>query len=187
MSNEATANYERAIAAFRQVLANVSKEDLDKQSPCASWKVRDVVQHLVDGGDFFVTSAGSEAPGKATVADDNYQSAFDGASSEILAAFNQPGALDKMVDLPFGTMPAAALVGIATTDTFMHAWDIAKATGQSTDLDPEFAGEVLGRAQKMIPDEMRGADGAAMFGPKREAPDGAPAADQLAAFLGREV
>jgi hypothetical protein len=34
---------------------------------------------------------------------------------------------------------------------------------------------------------MRGEDGVAMFGPKREAPEGASTADQLAAFLGREV
>ena len=92
-----------------------------------------------------------------------------------------------MVDLPFGTMPASVLVGIATTDTFTHAWDIAKATGQSTDLDPEFAAELLARAQATIPDAMRGDDGVAMFGPKREASADASTADQLAAFLGREV
>lgn len=183
--SEATATYERAIANFKQVLANLNEGDLDKQSPCASWKVRDVVQHLVDGGDFFVSAVGGEAPSAAANAD--CAAAFDQASATILAAFNQPGALDTMVDLPFGRMPGSVLVGIATTDTFTHAWDIAKATGQSTDIDPEFAAELLARAQASIPDAMRGEDGVAMFGPKREAPAGSSTADQLAAFLGREV
>lgn len=183
--SDATATYERAIATFKQVLANVSEADLDKQSPCASWKVRDVVAHLVEGSDFFVPAVGGEAPGLS--AGDDCVAAFDTSSAAILAAFNEPGALDTMVDLPFGKMPGSVLVGIATTDTFTHAWDIAKATGQSTDLDPEFAAELLARAQVSIPDQMRGEDGVAMFGPKREAPAGASVADQLAAFLGREV
>lgn len=186
MSTEATATYERAIANFKQVLANVSKDDLDKQSPCASWKVRDVITHLLQGGDFFVPAVGGEVVSNEVV-DGDYEAAFDASSQHILDAFNQPGALDKMVDLPFGTMPASVLVGIATTDTFTHAWDIAKATGQSTDLDAEFAAQLLERAQSSIPDAMRGDDGVAMFGPKREAPAGATVADQLAAFLGRSV
>ncbi|MBA2607345.1 MAG: TIGR03086 family protein [Actinobacteria bacterium] len=186
--SEATASYERAIATFRQVLSNVSKEDLDKQSPCAPWKVRDVVSHLIVGGDFFVTSVGGEATGGGgNVADDDYEAAFESAANRTLAAFNQPGALDKTVDLPFGQMPATALVGIATTDTFTHAWDIAKATGQSTDLDGEFAGELLERAKTTIPDTARGADGSALFGPEQQAPAGASNADQLAAFLGRNT
>lgn len=182
--SDATATYERAIATFKQVLANCDEADYDKQSPCASWKVRDVVDHLVDGSGFFVGAVGGQ-PGGAI--DGPPAARFDAASEQILAAFNEPGALDKEVDLPFGRMPASVLVGIATTDTFQHAWDIAKATGQPTDLDPEFASALLTRAQSTIPDQMRGDDGVAMFGPRREAPTGAPVADQLAAFLGREV
>ncbi len=84
-------------------------------------------------------------------------------------------------------MPATALVGIATTDTFTHAWDVAKATGQSTDLDGEFAGDLLERAKSMMGDAVRGPDGSAMFGPEQRAPEGGSNADQLAAFLGRNA
>jgi hypothetical protein len=38
-----------------------------------------------------------------------------------------------------------------------------------------------------ISDAWRGPDGVAPFGPERQAADGAPAADRLAAFMGREV
>ena len=41
--------------------------------------------------------------------------------------------MERSVELPFGTLPMPAWMGIATTDVFMHGWDLAKATGQSTD------------------------------------------------------
>jgi len=182
----ATAPLEKAIAAAKSVLANVSKEDLDKQSPCASWKVRDVVNHLVDGHDFFATGMGEEPKGYGDVTGGDFHAAFDESSARTLEIFSKEGALDKTAKLPFGEMPGAALMGLATSDIFTHAWDVAKATGQSTDLDPELAAALLPQVQASIPDMFRGAEGSGMpFGPQKEAPAGATNADKIAAFLGR--
>jgi uncharacterized protein (TIGR03086 family) len=74
---------------------------------------------------------------------------------------------------------------IAASDAFTHGWDLARALGQSTDLDPELAAQLLGAS--MIPDEFRGPDGQAPFGPKVDVPESAPAADRLAGVLGRQV
>ena len=41
--------------------------------------------------------------------------------------------MDRIVKLPFGEMPAGMAVDIAIFDVTTHAWDLAKATGQSTD------------------------------------------------------
>lgn len=76
---------------------------------------------------------------------------------------------------------------MAATEQFTHGWDLARAAGQHTDLDPELAAELLGVARLAITDDFRGPDGQALFGPVREAPAGASPADQLAAFLGRAV
>ncbi len=83
--------------------------------------------------------------------------------------------------------PAASSSTSRTIDTFTHGWDLAKATGQSTDLDPEVAAQLLQFAQAFLSDAMRGPDGSAPFGAAVEAPAGAGAADQLAAFLGRQA
>ncbi|MDA3041369.1 MAG: hypothetical protein O3C27_17950 [Actinomycetota bacterium] len=64
--------------------------------------------------------------------------------------------------------------------------ELAKATGQGTDIAPELAAGVLAGAKKSIPDAYRGPEGAP-FGSQKEAPAGATNADQLAAFLGREL
>jgi hypothetical protein len=79
-------------------------------------------------------------------------------------------------------------MAIATNDVFTHAWDLAKATGQSTDLDPQFAAQLTEGARLFVTDEIRGPDGSgAPFGPEQPAPAGASAADIHAAFLGRSV
>ena len=66
--------------------------------------------------------------------------------------------------LPFGELPGSVYVNIATVDTFAHGWDLAKATGQSTDLDPELAAKLLAFSQVALPDAFRGPDGEAPFG-----------------------
>jgi uncharacterized protein (TIGR03086 family) len=110
---------------------------------------------------------------------------FDKGRAAALAAFNAPGALDRSIVLPFGVMPASAFLAIATNDVFVHGWDLARATGASTDLDPELAATLLMQMRSFIPDAMRGPDGQAPFGPAVEAPSSACPADRLAAFLGR--
>jgi uncharacterized protein (TIGR03086 family) len=106
-------------------------------------------------------------------------------AQRAVAAFDAPGAQEKIIKLPFGEFPGSGFMGLATTDTFQHGWDLAKATGQSTDLDPELAAQILEGAQQSIPDQFRG-DEPMPFGPKVEAPAGATNADKLAAFLGRQ-
>jgi uncharacterized protein (TIGR03086 family) len=95
--------------------------------------------------------------------------------------------LHRALRLPFGEFPGTVLVSLATMEQFTHGWDLARAIGQSADLDPGLAAGLLSQARLAITDAYRGPDGQALFGPAREAPAGAGPADQLAAFLGRGV
>ncbi len=190
----ATAPLERAIETAKGVLAGVSTEDMDKATPCASWNVAQLVNHLVGANDFFQAMLAGEPPsGGGDAVGDDYMAAFDKATAATLAAFSEPGVLEKTITLPFGAMPGAAFLGLATTDVFQHSWDLAKATGQSTDLDPELAAQLLEGSKMAIQDAFRGPDGGPNqdqgppFGAEQPAPAGACAADQLAAFLGRSV
>jgi len=82
-------------------------------------------------------------------------------------------------------LPGAAFIGLRTSDVFTHAWDLAKATGQPTDIDPELATEALKAAQERISPAFRGPG--RPFGEQQPCPDGRSKADELAAFLGRIV
>jgi len=184
----AAENLARAFASTRNVLSNVKADQLDDPTPCTSWKVRDVVNHIVGGAQWFGTSTESGDGSGFSDSDftqGDFVAAFDEAAKRAVAAFDAPGAQDKIIKLPFGEFPGSGFMGLATTDTFQHGWDLPKATGQSTDLDPELAAQVLEGAQQSIPDQFRG-DEPMPFGPKVEAPAGATNADKLAAFLGRQ-
>ncbi|HEY4332544.1 MAG TPA: TIGR03086 family metal-binding protein [Ilumatobacteraceae bacterium] len=183
-----TQPYESAITAARAVLTNVTPDQLGASTPCQSWKVSDLINHLVGSQSFFGNALTDQPPTAGPdFASGDYVGAFDSATATTLAAFQADGAMGKMCALPFGTLPGAALLGLASTDTFTHAWDLAKATGQSTDLDPTLAAELLEGAKQNIPAAFRGEDGKSPFGAEQAAPEGASAADQLAAFLGRSV
>jgi len=185
-----TAPLEQAIQSTRAVLSAVTPDQLAGETPCASWKVSDLINHIVGGQYFFTTmikgEAMSDAPRPDFAAGD-FVAAFDEGAAASVAAFNEPGAMERIAHLPFGDMPGAAFANIAATDTFTHGWDLARATGQSTDLAPDLAGALLTGARAFIPDAFRGPDGKAPFGAVQSVPENACNADHLAAFLGRHV
>jgi uncharacterized protein (TIGR03086 family) len=178
---------EEAIASTRSVISNVTADQLDDPTPCASWKVRDVINHVVGTQHYFVGALTGTTPADGDPASGDFVAAFDEATSDLLTAFRAEGVADTLITLPFGELPGAAVAGIAATDTFTHGWDLARATGQPTDLAPDLAADLLAGAEQNISDAFRGPDGEALFGQKQETPDTASNADRLAAFLGRTV
>ncbi len=186
-----TAGLATAFASTRGIVAKVTADQLDGPTPCASWDVRRLVNHIVGGSHWFAmtTNAGA-SPEVDETEDTDYAGgdtlgAYDAGIAASLAAFGAEGALEKMVKLPFGEFPGAAFMALATMDHFIHGWDLAKATGQSPDFDEGLAAQLLAQAQMMVPDQFRGADPEAPFGPIVEIADSATASDRLAAFLGR--
>jgi uncharacterized protein (TIGR03086 family) len=186
------------IATMRQVIAETTRvvdgiepSQLDNPSPCENWTVRDVLNHVTGGAEMFAicVDEGSISDEKfgALVSGDNlgtdYKAAFKTASGHALAAFDAPGVLDQMVSLPFGEMPAGVALNIAIFDVTVHAWDLAKGSGQSTALDPGIVASALEAGRQMIGPEMR--DGS-MFKPAIDVAADAPLPDQLAAFAGRQ-
>lgn len=72
----------------------------------------------------------------------------------------------------------------AARNIFQFGWDLAVGTGQSTDLAPDVAAELLEVSRtRLVP--QRGPGG--FFGPEFVPPAGSPIATVLAGYLGREV
>ncbi len=180
---------EKAFASTGAVLSGVTRAQLDESTPCSSWKVRELVNHIVGGTMYFASVAGTGNPPEGESPDfaagDDYVAVFNKGAAQAVEAFSAEGAMERIMHMPFGDLPGSAFINIAAIDTFTHGWDLARATGQPSNLDPGLASEMLGVAQSFLPDEMRGPE-PAPFGPRVEPPAGAPPADQLAAFLGRQ-
>ncbi len=179
---------EQAISSTRSVLSNVTPEQLAQSTPCESWNVGQLIDHMIGVHHFFAAGVTGEPPvgADAEYSSGDFLAAFDEAAGKSVAALGAEGVMDQMITMPFGEMPGSALMGLAATDTFTHGWDLAKATGQSTDLAPEFAAGMLAQSRMAIQESFRGPEGAP-FGPEQQAGEGATNADELAAFLGRSV
>jgi len=181
---------ERACASTATVLAAVRAADFRLPTPCRSWTVKDVINHVIGSAAFYaglaetgVMPAGGE---DADHTAGDLGAAFAREAGRVVAAFSAPGAMGKIMEMPFGGIPGSVCVWLAAGDIFTHGWDLAKATGQPSDLDPELAERLLERIERLLPDAMRGPEGQAPFGPKVAVADSAPAADRLAAFEGRQ-
>lgn len=179
---------ERALASTRAVLAKVRTDQLDLPTPCTEWRVRDVINHLVGTQHYAADAVEGRTPAddEDDAAAGDFLAAYDQAAHASLAAFGADGALERTLALPFGQLPATAFLAIMAGDAFTHGWDLAKATGQSTDLDADLAEQLHAPISAMLRPEMRSEDGRA-FRPEQPAPAGATRADQLAAFLGRSL
>jgi uncharacterized protein (TIGR03086 family) len=110
--------------------------------------------------------------------------AFTASADAMLAAFSEPGALDRTVTMPFGEMPASRLVTFRWVDLISHAWDLAKATGQDANLAPDLCETALVVSHQLLDGRDR-----THLPYKDEVPvlAGATAADRLAGYLGKQV
>lgn len=178
---------ERAFDAAHDVISRVRPDQWSAPSPCSEWDARAVGNHLMGGAIMVGTCVGNGAFDPAALAGDllgddpatNYRAVADIA---IDAFKSDPAVLGRTVAMPFGEMPGAAVAAIFASDHFTHAWDLAKATDQSTDLDPELAEAILESSRGFITAEFRKPG---FFDDERPVASDAAAADRLAAFLGR--
>jgi uncharacterized protein (TIGR03086 family) len=178
----------QAMQSTLAVLTKVAPDDLNAPTPCASWDVRALVNHFIGTGRWWAAMiAGDDGGADTDYAAGDFVAAYEESIAIALGAFAADGALERTVRLPFGEFPGTVVLGMAAMDQFAHGWDLARAIGQPTDLEPTLASALLGQARIAITDALRGPDGQAPFGPPVAVPDSAGPADQLAGFLGRSV
>jgi hypothetical protein len=66
----------------------------------------------------------------------------------VTAAFEADGFLDRVLTAPFGQASGRRLVDMRRNELTVHAWDLAKATGQSTDFDEEVIAACAARTRR---------------------------------------
>lgn len=145
--------------------------------------MRDLIEHVIGGNERVAQLAGGSA--ELPARPDDVVAAHRASAAVAQQVFDRPGGLDTTFKLPFGEVPGPVFLGMRTTDVLTHAWDLATATRQSTDLDPELATEQLAAARSIVAPAFRGPG--RPFGDEQTCAPGRPPADQLAAFLGRKV
>ncbi len=174
--------------AIHDLLGGVKADQWDNPTPCAKWTVRDLANHLVGGGTMFAASFRGETVemddnNPPDLLGDDAVAAWDKVVADFGASVASPGAMDRDVVLPFATLPAPVALDIATFDLLVHAWDLAHATGQPFDPPADVVAGARATAGSLV-DGARDGD---TFTDAVDAPTGASAIDELAAFTGRTV
>lgn len=77
------------------------------------------------------------------------------SATAVSEGWGDPTVLERRVHLPFGDFSAAYALGIHTVETIVHGWDLAKATGQPIEIEPELHA-VAWQNSKDIDDSFRG-------------------------------
>lgn len=178
--------FDRAAAVAQAVVDGITDEQFGLPTPCSEWTVRDVLNHMVVGN--LITQAivaGQSHPDRNA---DHLGRApkvtFATSVADTRAALAAPGVVERTLVTPFGEAPGTVVVIMRSTELLVHAWDLARATSQATDLDPELAEYLRDRVSTRLGDRPRHL---MPFGEPQPVPDDAFGADRLAAYLGRSV
>ena len=131
---------------FAALVAGVGSEQWHDDTPCSEWDVRTLVHHLLyeqrwvppllEG--LTIEQVGDRFEGDL-MGDDasTWPGLLASSMEEAHAAVAQPDALERTVHLSFGDTSGQEYVMQLTADLAIHAWDLARATGQDDAIDPD--------------------------------------------------
>jgi len=178
--------YERAIYAFDAVVNRVDPATWTNQSPCDKWCAKEVVGHTLTVAGMVAATVKGEEPSfgdPMEAAGDDPVASWAAARDDVLGALDRQGALQAIRPTPFGEIPVDAFLGIIYADPLIHAWDLARATGQHHGIPDDLAEKGLASLTP-VDEVLRGPD---RFDDAQSAPEGTDLMGQLAAFSGRRV
>jgi uncharacterized protein (TIGR03086 family) len=160
--------------------------DLDAPTPCAEFDVRDLLGHLVAGVERArVIGEGGDPRSVPVVLRGlpDPAAAYAEGTARTLAVWSDDALLDRQLTVPWGAVPGRGAVWGYLNETLVHGWDLAVATGQDPEADPDLAGAVLAVVPRFLPAEPRG--GPVPFAPAvTPRPDAGPT-ERLANWSGR--
>ncbi len=152
--------FARAHATTRSVLAGLTAEDLGKPTPCDEFDVRTLAGHLLAVCQRVRNVGRGESPfsvGEVVdgVADDRLVAVWDAVGGEVAEAWADDATLERIVELPWATIPGAATLIMWSSELTGPTWDLATATGQQPDWDDSVVAASLAAMQQGLPDEGR--------------------------------
>ncbi len=145
---------EASWALCHQVMVDLTPEHLDMPTPCSEFTVDELVEHLMGSLRALGGMAGAEIPDDVQA--DSTEDYVARAAEATLAAWRARG-LEGEVAFGEGNAPAALPAGIVAIEFFVHAWDIARATGRPFETTDELTEYVAGLADQIIQPDNRGA------------------------------
>ncbi|MEV3861209.1 TIGR03086 family metal-binding protein [Streptomyces sp. NPDC050095] len=179
---------EQAHAYLRAAVRGVPADGWDRPTPCTEWTVRQVLNHARLDQQALVMQIADVAPsGDPFAPVDEVGPDPVGELEQVLdvatAAWESVGRDAEEVVTPIGTVASRLGTALAALDAAVHAWDIARATGQELPLSDELAAGLQEPVTQFV-DFVR--DNYQKYAPVVVVPEQAGAAARLLAFTGRD-
>jgi uncharacterized protein (TIGR03086 family) len=177
--------YARALDQASRIVDGVRQDQLGSPTPCTDWDVRTLLNHMVSGNwnAAAVAEGKPRLQGQDDLLGDNPGEAYQQSAAAAKQAWQKPGRLEQTYEMPMGTLPGQAVLGVRLLETVTHGWDLAAASGQR----PTFDDDVVRAATEIAQSNLGGERPPGFpFAPAVEAGDELPAIDRLAAFMGRQ-
>jgi uncharacterized protein (TIGR03086 family) len=172
------------IPLIAAVVDQITPDQLDNPTACASFTVTGVLEHMIGGATHFSPAFRGEAAGSAAPLEGELIDRWRRAMAELLSALHSPGAQERTVSAPFGDVPVSVFARYTAFDGLVHGWDLSAATGQPYAPPEPLVAEVDAFIRQLLVPEMRDGD---TFAAETEAPPDASPLERLVAFSGRET
>jgi uncharacterized protein (TIGR03086 family) len=179
--------YRTRADAFERKVEAVRPDQWSNRSPCADWKARDVVGHIVDMHGVMLAPLGRGLSPAPSVSDDPL-GAFVAARADVEAVLADPDLAGTEFDSRFvGPMTVEQHIDqVVSADLVIHGWDLARATGQDDVIAPdevERAWQDWERSVASLGIDILRAPG--VYGPEVKVPGEASSQERLLGLLGR--
>jgi len=184
---------QRARDEFDRRVGRVRVDQLTWATPCESWRVRDLLQHVVAGNRMAVVMLEGhsrdrvdELRGQITARDqlgDDPAAAFASSADAQASMFGQPGALERTCHHFVGDIPGSQLLGFRIGDLTLHGWDLARSIDVDDHLDDDLVEFVYAAMSPMA--ATIGRTGLFGEGPSGTLQAAAPLQDRLLDLTGR--
>jgi uncharacterized protein (TIGR03086 family) len=174
------------------IVLNIREEQLVEPTPCQRTSVADMLAHVHGLSMAFrdaaakisgpTTSTPAPAPGGAKLSRD-WRYSIQARLAELVQAWRAPEAWQGETMAGGLTMPAEVTGLVVNNELVLHAWDLAKATGQPYQVHPANL-EASWQFVVNTPDDPKAREG--LFGPRLPIADDAPLLDKTLAYAGRD-
>ncbi|MDT0300760.1 TIGR03086 family metal-binding protein [Streptomonospora wellingtoniae] len=173
--------YRELSAEFSRRVEGVPEGRWASPTPCPGWTARDLLRHMIDNHTNMPSYVGVAIELRTSVEDDPV-AAWHEARSALQEVLDDPEQAAKEFDGYFGRISLARTVDdFLGFDLVVHAWDLARATGQDETLPAAEVTRVFEGARR-LGDTLR-MEG--VCGPEVSVPESASEQDRMLAYLGR--
>jgi uncharacterized protein (TIGR03086 family) len=173
------------------LVQEVPDDRLGDPTPCPDYTVGDLVEHIGGLALAFTAAAQKDLgaftnsapqPDAARLAPD-WRTRIPAALTALAAAWREPEAWTGMTRAGGVDLPGEVGGLVALDEIVLHGWDLAVATGQGFQVEPDLLTAVHGFVASFDPDpdaQNR------LFGPIVEVPEDAPLLDRVLGLAGRD-